>query len=113
MLISVNKTTRGLVNVVILKKSKDIRIDIIQNSKSKGDKIVALLVTIVNFTFVIIIKQVAIEKRNATSKNRPPDGNKLVILATASNKSEKPNNFCTLLVKSTLNNINNINTKVK
>jgi hypothetical protein len=93
ILISVNKTTIGLVNVVILIKSKDIRIDMIQNSMSKGDKNLALLVTKVNFTCAITIKQVAIEKRKATIKKRLPDGNKLVIFATERNNNENPNNF--------------------
>ena len=68
ILISVNITTIGLVNVVILIKSKLVRIETIQKTINKGDKSLALLVTIANFVLATTIKQLAIEKRNATFK---------------------------------------------
>ena len=60
ILISVNITTIGLVNVVILIKSKLVRIETIQKTINKGDKSLALLVTIANFVLATTIKQLAI-----------------------------------------------------
>ena len=49
--------------------------------------------TIVCLLFEIMINDVPTEKRKATSRNLPPEGSKLKILATAKNNKENPNNF--------------------
>jgi hypothetical protein len=110
---SVNITTIGLVNVVMLKKSKLERTEIMQNSNNNGDKSFVVFKTITRLLCKTIIKQHAIEKRNATFKKRPPDGNKLTIFATARNNNEKPNNFFICLVKSAFKNITEKNISVK
>lgn len=97
----------------MLKKSKQERTETMQNIINNGDKSFAVFVIISRLFCKTIIKQHAIEKRNATFKKRPPDGNKLTMFATARNNNEKPNNFLICLVKSAFKNITEKNISVK
>ena len=55
-----------------------------------------LLATKTTLVLETTMKHVANEKRNATFKNRAPEGNKLIIFATDKNNMENPKSFLIL-----------------
>jgi hypothetical protein len=64
-----------------------------QNKISNGDKTLTLLETKVSLVLDVIMKDVANENKNATFKNRAPEGSRLKIFATDKNNNEKPSSF--------------------